>query len=177
VKKVSTVIERKANCFVESTMNTEKTTVTGERNAARMQIGDIVRHKNGKLYFVHSAPGCFYNMKSGNPIPNKFGGQSTKDGKPFGPVREMNVNAIIEQTEVTGGGDARRVYVGMKSGNWAVFRSASIPTEKSHGKVFNAVMGPFKTLRAARFTAKHGKGNPHLQTVRDAERIARKYAV
>ncbi len=75
------------------------------------------------------------------------------------------------------GSNAPRIYVGMKVGNWAVFRSAAVPTEESHGEVFNAVMGPFRTLRAARFTVKHGKGNPHIQTVADAERIARKYAV
>jgi hypothetical protein len=82
-----------------------------------------------------------------------------------------------EKTAVTGVGAVPRVYVGMKADNWAVFRSAITPTVESHGDVFNAVMGPFRTLRAARFTAKHGKGNPHIQTVADAERIARKYAI
>ena len=37
-------------------------------------------------------------------------------------------------------------------------------------------MGPFRTKRAALFTQHHGQGNPHIQTVNDAERIARKYA-
>lgn len=77
---------------------------------------------------------------------------------------------------VTGERTAARVYVGMKAGNWAVFRSSVTPTEETHGDTFNAVMGPFRTLRAARFTVKHGKGNPHIQTVSDAERIAKKYA-
>jgi hypothetical protein len=31
-------------------------------------------------------------------------------------------------------------------------------------------------MRGARFMAEHGRGNPHVQTVADAERIARKYA-
>ena len=68
-------------------------------------------------------------------------------------------------------------YVGVKAGNpWEVFLSAGEPTRETHGARFAAVIGPFKTKRAAVFMAKHGRNNPHLQTVADAERIARHYA-
>ena len=69
-----------------------------------------------------------------------------------------------------------RYYVGHKSGSKVVFPSAVVPTEKTHGESFNAVIGPFKTKRAALLMARYGYGNPHLQTVQDAERIAAEYA-
>lgn len=65
-------------------------------------------------------------------------------------------------------------YVGMNEGTRTVFRSISAPTEETHGNQFLAVMGPFQTLRGATFAAEHGRGNPHIQTVADAERLARK---
>lgn len=66
-----------------------------------------------------------------------------------------------------------KVYVGLKPGKWEVFKSADTPTRASHGDRFAAVIGPFRTMRGARFMADHGRGNPHLQTVGDAERIAK----
>lgn len=65
-----------------------------------------------------------------------------------------------------------RPYVGLKGGVRKVFRSDVTPTEDTHPE-YGAVIGPFRTVRAARYMAKHGGGNPHLVTVADAERIAR----
>lgn len=53
---------------------------------------------------------------------------------------------------------------------------ASPPTQKEYGDRFFAFMGPFRTARGAKFYIKHGWNNPHIQTVSDAERIARQAA-
>lgn len=54
-----------------------------------------------------------------------------------------------------------------------VFRFAGTPTEATHGGRFNYVIGPFNTLRGAQFMATYGENNPHLQTVADAEILAK----
>ncbi len=70
-----------------------------------------------------------------------------------------------------------KFYVGTKlDGIYETFKSQNEPTQESHGKQYLAVIGPFITKRGADFMAKHGKGNPHLQHVDDAERIAKQYA-
>lgn len=56
---------------------------------------------------------------------------------------------------------------------YKVFRSKTTPTEKSHGYSYKYIIGPFKTMRGAKFMAKYGKNNPHLQCVDDAERMAK----
>ena len=67
-----------------------------------------------------------------------------------------------------------RLYVGVpKKGAYQVFRSATTPTQKTHGDRFFAVIGPFRTKAAADIMAKYGKGNPHLQTVAQAEKLAK----
>lgn len=70
----------------------------------------------------------------------------------------------------------KRYYVGKKSGSVSrfVFTSDVTPTQASHGAIYNSVTGPFRTKRAAQFTALFGQNNPHIQCVADAERIARK---
>ena len=65
------------------------------------------------------------------------------------------------------------VYVGVKGSKRQVFRSAKHPTEASHGKRFGYVIGPFRTLKAAKLCKEYGRNNPHMQTVADCERIAR----
>ncbi len=73
-----------------------------------------------------------------------------------------------------------RIYVGaVRGGKREVFRSASEPTETSHGEKYRYVIGPFRTVKGARLMADFGEGNPHVQTVGDAERIAagKKYDV
>ena len=64
-------------------------------------------------------------------------------------------------------------FVGLKETRRQVFKSAVIPTRASHGNEFNAVVGPFRTKRAATFFAAFGNNNPHVRCVADAERIAR----
>jgi hypothetical protein len=68
----------------------------------------------------------------------------------------------------------KRLYVGimMANGAYHVFRSAKTPTDESHGWQFAAVIGPFKTRLGAEFMRKYGRGNPHIQEVRDAEKLA-----
>ena len=68
-----------------------------------------------------------------------------------------------------------RYYVGAKveNGKFEVFRSASTPTRTSHGSRFSVVIGPFRTKAGADVMAKYGRGNPHLQTVTEAERMAK----
>jgi hypothetical protein len=67
-----------------------------------------------------------------------------------------------------------RLYVGLApyTGQRTVFRAANEPAEQSHGERFAAVIGPFRTLQGAEFMRDYGKGNPHCQTVADAERLA-----
>ncbi len=66
-----------------------------------------------------------------------------------------------------------RIYLGVSGCRpREVFRYKGTPTQESHGDRYAAVIGPFRTMRAARFMAECGQGNPHLQTVADAERLA-----
>ena len=67
------------------------------------------------------------------------------------------------------------IYVGMavSDGIYCIFKSKTEPTRETHGDKYCFAIGPFRTLRAAEFFAQYGKGNPHLQTVEDAERIVK----
>jgi hypothetical protein len=66
----------------------------------------------------------------------------------------------------------RRIYVGYGSGKKEIFFSDSSPTSFTHGHLYGAVIGPFRTLTAASLMASvHG---PNIQTVADAERWARR---
>ena len=53
-----------------------------------------------------------------------------------------------------------------------VFYSKQEPTTESHGHLYDAVIGPFKTCNGALFMRNHGRNNPHCQTVEDAERLS-----
>ena len=67
-----------------------------------------------------------------------------------------------------------KYYCGLKSnGEREVFRCAEMPTRATYGAHYWAVIGPFRTRRGAQFMAQCGYNNPHLQTVADAERIAK----
>ena len=70
-----------------------------------------------------------------------------------------------------------RYYVGLKDGKREVFISIVAPTEKTHGYVYTAVIGPFQTRRGAQFMAAYGANNPHLQTVAEAEKHAKRAAI
>jgi hypothetical protein len=69
-----------------------------------------------------------------------------------------------------------KYYVGCDTGNAGlrreVFQSAQRPTRESHGHLFVAVIGPFQTKCGAEFMARYGAGNPHCQTVDEAEQLA-----
>lgn len=66
-----------------------------------------------------------------------------------------------------------KYYLGLYQGKRRVFRFCSAPTEATHGEKFDAVVGPFRTKRAAYFMAWFGKNNPHCRSVADAERLAK----
>jgi hypothetical protein len=66
----------------------------------------------------------------------------------------------------------KRIYVGCNQTHRITFRSAENPTTETHGHLYNAVIGPFRTMRGARWMATYGANNPHCQTVADAERLA-----
>jgi len=68
---------------------------------------------------------------------------------------------------------ASRIYVGVKGSTRKVFRSEKIPTHQSHGDKYSAVIGPFRTKAGAEVMAKYGRNNPHLQTVSEAEKMAK----
>ncbi len=69
---------------------------------------------------------------------------------------------------------ASQLYVGCAGAKpREVFRSDVEPTAATHGARYNAVIGPFRTRAGADFMARYGQGNPHVQCVRDAERLAR----
>lgn len=67
------------------------------------------------------------------------------------------------------------IFLGLdkKGGSGEIFHADAIPTFASHGGRYAAVIGPFRTLRGAAFMRDHGQGNPHCQTVADAEKISR----
>ncbi len=68
----------------------------------------------------------------------------------------------------------RKIYVGCNLQCYEVFRSECVPTAESHGHRYFAAIGPFRTMRGAKFMADHGRGNPHLQDVAAAEKIAKR---
>lgn len=62
-----------------------------------------------------------------------------------------------------------KIYVGYKHGAAVeVFRAESTPTEESHGSKYAAVVGPFRTLRAAQYMMNH-----KVLTVAEAERLSK----
>ena len=73
-----------------------------------------------------------------------------------------------------------RLYVGIRADNGKRegfrFTVRDTPTQETHRHLYAAVIGPFRTVRGARFMVDHGTNNPHLQTVADAERCAREAA-
>lgn len=74
----------------------------------------------------------------------------------------------------------QRIYLGLKTRNRiavrAMFRSATEPTQATHGRRFAAVVGPFKTVRGCKAMIHFGLNNPHMRHVNDAERIGKQYA-
>ncbi len=71
-----------------------------------------------------------------------------------------------------------KFYVGRKPNQIGkdVFKSDVTPTKQMYPQ-YVSVVGPFRTKRAAIMLAVFGQGNPHMQTVSDAERIAKQEAI
>ena len=66
-------------------------------------------------------------------------------------------------------------YVGLLSGKGLIyFASTKEVNRVSHGELYSAVVGPFRTKRAALWAEKYGYRNPHFQHVSDAEKLSRK---
>ncbi len=57
---------------------------------------------------------------------------------------------------------------------WRVFTAKTEPNHQTHGATFIYVIGPFPSRSTAAIMAHFGKGNPHLQTVSQAVRMAKK---
>lgn len=69
-----------------------------------------------------------------------------------------------------------KTYVGLGSDNLReTFFSAETPTRENTPH-YLAIVGPFRTKRGAEYFRKHGAGNPHVQCVADAERLAAVHA-
>ncbi len=68
----------------------------------------------------------------------------------------------------------KKLYVGIhkETRKRIPFRSSS-DSEAVHGHEFSYLIGPFRTPKAAKIMAAFGGNNPHLQTVYDAEKMAR----
>lgn len=65
----------------------------------------------------------------------------------------------------------RLIYVGFKrDGLFEVFRPFAPPTRETHGRIYSNVIGPFRTLQAARLMAEC-KG---IINVDEAERISKR---
>jgi hypothetical protein len=68
----------------------------------------------------------------------------------------------------------KRIYVGYKSkGPYEVFKSETLPTLESHGELYGYVIGPFRTMRGARWMRDHGANNPHAINVAACEKLAK----
>lgn len=69
----------------------------------------------------------------------------------------------------------KKWYLGHSLTNYMTeaFQFDREPTIGTHGNIYAAVIGPFRTKRAAKWAEKHGFMNPHFQTVEDAERLCR----
>ena len=68
-------------------------------------------------------------------------------------------------------------YLGKRpQGDWVLFCSVHTPTQETHGHLYTCAQGPFRTRLAAHWFNRYGRGNPHVCTVADAERLAHEAA-
>ena len=67
-----------------------------------------------------------------------------------------------------------RAYVGVRRDlRREVFKATRTPTRRQYGRRYAYVVGPFKTVRGARYMADYGASNPHCTCVAQAEWLAR----
>ena len=65
-------------------------------------------------------------------------------------------------------------YLGRRSeDDLILFHSTAIPNKQTHGHLYKAVIGPFKSRVGAGYFARYGRNNPDIRTAADAERLAR----
>ena len=70
-----------------------------------------------------------------------------------------------------------RAYVGVRRDlRREVFKATRTPTRKQYERRYAYVVGPFKTVRAARYMADYGANNPHCTCVAQAEWLVRQPA-
>lgn len=68
----------------------------------------------------------------------------------------------------------QKPFIGVKhDGSREVFFAGNEPADESYDALYAIVIGPFRTAGGAEIVRDYGRGNPHVQTVEDAERIAR----
>ena len=68
-------------------------------------------------------------------------------------------------------------YLGKRpQGDWVLLCSIHTPTQETHGYLYTCAQGPFRTRLAVRWFNRYGRGNPHVCTVADAERLAHEAA-
>lgn len=68
------------------------------------------------------------------------------------------------------------IFVGVTYSNKRVIVTSTFtPTFKTHGNRYACMIGPFQTWDGAEFMARFGAGNPHCQTVAEAEILAQKH--
>jgi hypothetical protein len=80
---------------------------------------------------------------------------------------------VVSWITETGNEMARKLYVGCTAFTpWELFTSETEPTFDNNPQGYAAVIGPFRTRAGAEFMRDYGKGNPHCQTVSDAEWLA-----
>jgi hypothetical protein len=71
--------------------------------------------------------------------------------------------------------NALKYYVGInvKKDQRIVFSSYKPPTAKTHGRHYDASVGPFTSLRAAYYFRDNGANNPQIRCPADAEKLCR----
>ena len=67
----------------------------------------------------------------------------------------------------------KKWYIGQRGGIKEAFQAESTPTAESHGHLYGAAIGPFRTKRAAIWGCQYGA---HWSTIAEAERAAKKDA-
>ena len=60
-------------------------------------------------------------------------------------------------------------FIGCNQGKMELFKSKTVPTEETHGHLYKATIGPFKTKRGAIFML----NNPGVASVSEAEKLGR----
>lgn len=86
----------------------------------------------------------------------------------FDPDQETLLDVPMSQPTTP---KIKQWYVGCGE-TYETFQSDKEPERDDHDGKFGAVVGPFRTKRAAELMARFGRGNPHFTCVADAERYA-----